>query len=119
MRHFFHRRGALAALFAILAAGFLSLPAHAGDPEIDAAKATGLVGERIDGYLDFVRSGASPALRRKVTEVNNKRRALYSKLANDTGVTVAQVARVTGQKQIDGAPSGHYYMDEGGGWKRK
>ena len=92
--------------------------AQAGDPQIDAAIAAGEVGERIDGYLGVVGT-ADPAITRKVNEVNNRRRALYDRLARETGTTPAQVARVTGEKQIAKLRSGQYYMDASGSWKKK
>ncbi|MEL6244412.1 MAG: YdbL family protein [Pseudomonadota bacterium] len=107
----------IAAILAI--AGLIAAPnAHAGDPQIDAAKAQGVVGERIDGYLGVIGS-ADASVRRKVDEINNRRRAVYSDLAEQTGTTVAQVARVTGEKQIAGAVRGEMIMDESGSWKKK
>ncbi len=101
---------------ALSVAAFLGAPeASAGDPQIDAAKSQGVVGERIDGYLGIVGS-ADASLRRKVQEVNAKRRALYDQLAGNTGTTTAQVARVTGEKQIAAAGRGEYIMDESGRW---
>jgi uncharacterized protein YdbL (DUF1318 family) len=106
----------LAIAFASLAV--VSAPvAHAADPQIEAAISAGEVGERIDGYLGVVGS-ADPAVVRKVQEINNKRRALYEQLSKQTGTTVAQVARVTGEKQIAKAGPGQYYMDETGSWKQ-
>lgn len=95
-------------------------PAYAQGSQIDAAKASGVVGERIDGYLGIVDDGAADAsLRRKVQEINARRRAAYDELARDTGTTVAQVARVTGERQIERASPGEFYMDENGRWVRK
>jgi uncharacterized protein len=92
--------------------------ASAADPQLEAAMSAGEVGERIDGYLGVVRS-SDPAIVRKVQDINNKRRALYEQLSDQTDTTVAQVARVTGEKQIAKTPSGQYYMDETGAWKMK
>jgi hypothetical protein len=104
---------------AIASLAIVSAPAaHAGDPQLEAAISAGEVGERIDGYLGVVGS-ADPAVVRKVQEINNKRRALYEQLSQQTGTTVAQVARVTGEKQIARIGSGQYYMDESGAWVKK
>lgn len=87
---------------------------------IDAAKQTGVVGERIDGYLGFVdNGGADVTLRRQVQEINAKRRAVYDELARDTETTTEQVARITAEKQIARAPSGQFYMNTDGQWVRK
>lgn len=108
---------AAASAFAI--AAFVTAPAaFAGDPVIDAAIEAGQVGETIDGLLGVVGS-ADPALVRKVNEINNKRAAKYAEVAADTRTTPAQVARVTGEKQIEKLRPGEYYMDESGVWKQK
>ena len=97
----------------------LAGPASAGDPQIDAAQEQGVVGERIDGYLGVVSGNVDPSLLRKINEINNKRRALYDDLARETGTTIEQVARLTGEKQIAKAPPGTYVMGEDGVWKLK
>ena len=103
----------------IASLAIVSAPAaHAGDPQLEAAISAGQVGERIDGYLGVVGS-ADASVVRKVQEINNKRRALYEQLSKQTGSTVAQVARVTGEKQIAKTGAGEYYMDESGAWKQK
>ncbi|KCZ51285.1 YdbL family protein [Hyphomonas pacifica] len=104
----------------ILALGLASMApaAWAGDPVIDAAIESGQVGERIDGRLGVVGS-ADPSVVRKVQEINNKRAAKYAEIAAETGTSVAQVARVTGEKQIAALKPGQYYMDASGSWKQK
>lgn len=109
----------LAAACALSVAAFISAPAAlAGDPVIDAAIEAGEVGETIDGLLGVVGT-ADPALVRKVNEINNRRAAKYAEVAADTGTTPAQVARVTGEKQIEKLETGEFYMDESGVWKQK
>ncbi len=105
----------------VLAAGLiLTAPAvSAGDPQIDAAKAQGIVGERIDGYLALTVLEADPALKRKVADINARRRALYARLAERSGATVEQVARVTGEKQLANAAPGQKIMDDTGRWTEK
>lgn len=108
---------AIAAMFAI---ALVAPAASAGDPLIDAAKAAGTVGERIDGYLDFV-NGATvdPATRRKVEEINARRRAVYERLANEQSATIEQVAILTGEKLISQAPAGEYVLDASGKWIKR
>ena len=43
----------------------------------------------------------------------------YQRHDADTGSPEAQVARLTGEKQIQKLDAGEYYMDESGVWKRK
>jgi len=101
-----------------LAALAFAPAASAGDPQIDAAIAEGLVGERIDGRLGVVGT-ATPALVRKVQDINNRRAAVYAETAARTGTTVEQVARIAGEKQIERLAPGQFYMDESGTWQRK
>ncbi|HPF22828.1 MAG: YdbL family protein [Hyphomonas sp.] len=109
----------IVAASAFAAMAFATAPAaFAGDPVIDAAIAAGEVGETIDGLLGVVGT-ADPAVVRKVNEINNRRAAKYAEVAADTGTTPAQVARLTGEKQIAKLQAGEYYMDESGVWKRK
>lgn len=90
-----------------------------GDPQIEQARASGVIGERIDGYLGIVGS-ADPEIARKVQDINNRRRALYEQTARETGSTVQQVARVAGERLLaDRVQPGEYYMDESGTWKRR
>jgi len=93
--------------------------AQAGDPQIDAAISQGEIGERIDGYLGLVGGSVDPAVQRKMNDINNQRRALYAKLAAETNTTTAQVARLTGEKQIAKAPAGSYILTETGRWTQK
>jgi uncharacterized protein YdbL (DUF1318 family) len=108
----------VAALMAGAALSFAG-PASAADPQIEAAKDQGVVGERIDGYLGIVSGGADPALVRLVQDTNNKRRAAYGSLASQTGTTPEEVARVTGEKLIAGAAPGEYVMGDNGSWTQK
>lgn len=97
-----------------------SQKAVAQDSQLDAAKAAGVIGEQIDGYIGFVNNGAVDAsLQRRVNELNARRRAAYDELAAETGTTPAQVARITGEKQIERALSGQFYMNASGVWVRK
>lgn len=90
-------------------------PALAGDPVIDAAKSQGLIGEKIDGYLGIV-GDVDAAVQRKVDEINAKRRAVYSDLAQKEGQPLSVVARLTGEKLIADQPSGSYVYDDSGQW---
>ena len=111
----------LATAGAVVALASVAAPAaQAQGAEIEAAKAAGVVGERIDGYIGLVDDGAVDAsLMRRINEINARRRAAYDELAQQAGATTAQVARLTGEKQVERVPVGHYYMDETGAWVRK
>lgn len=111
--------GLLVTGFAVASSAFMR-PAIAQGAAIDAAKDVGIVGEQIDGYLGIVEPGAVDAsLRRRVNEINARRTAAYDELAESSGATRAQVARVTGEKQLERAARGEFIMDETGRWVRK
>ena len=63
-------------LLALMAA----VPAAAQTPAVDAARASGAVGERYDGYVG-VAAPVSAAVRSQLTSINIQRRSLYSRLA--------------------------------------
>lgn len=90
-----------------------------GNAQIETARSTGVIGERIDGYLGVVGS-ADAEIVRQVQDINNRRRALYEKTAAETGTTVQQVARIAGEKQLaERVKPGEFYMDATGSWKQK
>ncbi|MEX1251780.1 MAG: YdbL family protein [Hyphomonas sp.] len=111
-------RTLLISISLVLAAFAFAPPAAAGDPVIDAAIASGTVGERIDGYLGVVGS-ADAAVTRKVQDINNRRRAVYEQTARDNNTTVQIVAQLAGEKQIAKLQPGQFYMDESGRWQSK
>ena len=102
---------------AVLAVGLGSGPAHAAP--LDDAKAAGLVGERIDGYLGVVDSGASAEVKRLVEQVNAERQARYAEIAQKQGAPVQAVAQIAGEKLVQRAGGGEYVMGADGQWRRK
>lgn len=99
-------RNLIAILAAMMAAATLSL-AHAQDAVLDQAKTQKIVGEMYTGYIGVAdESKATPEIRRHIEEVNSKRLALYTRLSQQQGVAVAQVAGVTAEKLIGRAAPG-------------
>ena len=86
---------------------------------LDQAKATGLVGERFDGYLGLVDANAPAEVRTLIEDINAQRRARYSDIAANRGVPVEAVGKLTAERVINGAPPGTFYMGEDGRWRRK
>jgi uncharacterized protein YdbL (DUF1318 family) len=101
----------------LLAVGLAIGPAQAG--ALEDAKAAGLVGERIDGYLGVVDSGAPASVKSLVDQINAEREAAYARIAQKQGAPVAAVAQIAGKKLIERAPSGEYVMGAEGRWQRK
>ena len=87
---------------------------------VDAAKAEGVIGETVGGYLAVV-SGANPtgAQRAAMDEINIGRKAVYTDLARQQNVAVEVVAKLTGEKQVAKAPPGQKVLLENGTWSSK
>ena len=101
----------------VLVGGMGSGPAQA-DP-LDDAKAAGLVGERIDGYLGVLESSAPADVKRLVEQINAERRAKYAEIAKKQGAPVKAVAQIAGEKLINRAGRGEYVMGADGQWRQK
>jgi uncharacterized protein len=101
----------------LLVVGFGSGPAQAGP--LEDAKAAGLVGERIDGYLGLVDSGAPADVKRLIEQINAEREAKYTEIAQKQGVPVKAVAQIAGEKLIGRAGGGEYVKGADGQWRRK
>jgi uncharacterized protein YdbL (DUF1318 family) len=102
-----------------LAAGMLAAPALAQrDPAYDAARSSGKVGEKMDGYLGIV--GASNAeLQRIVNDINIKRRALYAQKAQAANATLEEYALTAGCLAIARTAPGEKYQAPDGSWQTR
>ena len=98
------------------AIGGLATPAFAQrDPAYAAARSSGQVGEKMDGYLGIV--GAETAeLRRIVNDINIKRRAVYSERAKATNATLEEYALTAGCQAILATTAGEKYQAPDGSW---
>jgi uncharacterized protein YdbL (DUF1318 family) len=76
----------------LLATGGIATAQTSG---LAAALAAGQVGEQADGFLG-VRSTVSDGIRAELESINIKRRAAYTELAGQRGVTVKDVAAAVG-----------------------
>ena len=85
------------------------------DPAYSAARASGQVGEKMDGYLAVIGSG-SPALRAMVDDLNIKRKAVYAEKAQAQHATVEEYAFTSGCLLIQQTAPGEKYQAPGGGW---
>ena len=100
----------------VLLTAFLmtSLSVFAG--KLDDAKASGLIGEKPDGYLGVVVS--SPATQKLVTDINAKRKAKYLELAKKNKISLQQVQSLAAEKTFSKTLSGHYLF-KNGKWVKK
>jgi uncharacterized protein YdbL (DUF1318 family) len=103
----------------VLLAGCLLPTAAARAGALDAPKAEGLIGERIDGYLGVVDPNAPADVRKLVDQVNAEREARYAEIAKKRAVPTKAVALIAGEKVVGEAPSGQYVMGKDGRWQKK
>ena len=89
-------------------------------PDASASlRASGKVGEQVDGYLGIV-SGGDAALRAEVDAVNIKRRAYYTDLAAKRNAKIEEVAAATGCQLIGSkVQAGQFYRLADGVWRKR
>lgn len=85
---------------------------------VSEAIRVGEVGERYDGYLDFVDT-PDEALRRAVGAINIRRRALYSDLGERRRVAPSEVGVATACKLFLRVPDGGVYRLADGEWRTR
>jgi uncharacterized protein len=101
----------------VLAAGAATLAVAQSTSLVSTALAEGSVGEQADGYMG-IKGAASAALRAEVDAINIKRRAAYTQLAAQRGVTIKDVAAAIGCETLAGrVPTGRAYMLADGVWR--
>lgn len=113
----------LALLAGALTLGALALSAPASaqqqrDPAYAAARASGQVGEKVDGYLGFP-TAPTPEIRRLADDINIKRRAIYAEKASEQKATIDQYAFTTGCLLIAKTVSGEKYQAPDGAWQTR
>ena len=87
---------------------------------VDAAKARGEVGEQADGFLGFVKSGASAEVRAAVTETNAGRAQVYREAAQKNGVSLEAAGAAAYVEVIQARiKPGEHYRGPNGQWVRK
>lgn len=112
-------KGMLAGMAAVMLATGVVVPAMAQrDPAYDAARSSGQIGEKMDGYLGIV-VAETPELRRLVSDINIKRRAVYSERAQENKVTLEEYAFSTGCQLIMKTVPGEKYQAPGGVWQTR
>jgi uncharacterized protein len=103
----------------LIAAGVAGIAVAQSASLVSAALADGSVGEQADGYLGF-RITPSSALRAEVDAINIKRRAAYTGLAAQKGVTIKEVAAAIGCETLTTrVASGRAYQLPDGLWRVK
>ncbi len=121
-----HKLGAaaLAVLCVLAGAGapaLLARPAVAqsagAKAEVDRAKSQGMIGEQADGFLGVV-SGADPAVRAAMAEINAGRAQAYRDAAARSGATPDAAGQATARQLEDRLGPGEYFRSASGQWVR-
>lgn len=104
---------------AALALGGMAGTAYAQrDPAYAAARSSGQIGEKMDGYLGIV--GAETAeLTRLVRDINIKRRAVYAEKAQAANATLESYALTAGCLAISRTVPGEKYQAPDGSWQTR
>lgn len=98
-------------------ASVLVVPASAWALDLSSAKASGMVGEKADGYLGAIQGGGEVAA--LVADINNKRRDAYQAIAARNGTSLQAVEALAGRAAQDKTAAGQYIMNSSGQWIRK
>ena len=110
---------AAGAMVALATGLVMTTPARAQSGAVASAMADGSVGEQADGYLGIAGT-VSAAVRSEVESINIKRRAAYTQLASQRGVTVQDVAAATGCQTLSSrVKTGQAYRIGAGAWQTK
>jgi uncharacterized protein len=88
------------------------------DPAYAAARASGQVGEKPDGYLGYP-TPPSPEVRRIAEDINIKRRALYAEKAVAQSATIDSYAMTSGCRLILQTAVGEKYQAPDGSWQTR
>lgn len=88
------------------------------DPAYAAARASGAIGEKSDGYLGYV-SSPSASVKAMVEDLNIKRKAAYTRKAQETNSTVEQFAFTSGCNLIMRTTAGEKYQAPDGSWQTR
>ena len=102
---------------ALLGLWLAAAPALALD--LDGAKASGQVGEQLDGYVGLVKGGASGEVQDLVQQVSGGRRERYAEIARENGIGVEAVGARAGAKLVERATAGQWVKGSNGKWLQK
>ncbi len=93
----------------------LATPAYALD--LHQARATGLVGERLDGYVAARKD--TPEVQALVNEVNAKRKQEYARISAENSQPVDIVAKLAAEQIINDLEPGLFFQAPDGSWKQR
>ncbi|WP_442955246.1 YdbL family protein [Parasphingorhabdus sp.] len=119
MFDYVNKKAALAVMGGVALTAIVAVPVMAQrDPAYEAARSSGKIGEKPDGYLGYV-SSPSPAIKALVEDINIKRKAAYTRKAQETNSTVEQFAFTSGCNLIMRTEPGEKYQTPAGTWNTR
>ena len=86
---------------------------------LEEAKATGLIGEKQDGYIGLVQANVPADVVALIANVNAQRRQRYEQIAQENGISVQQVAKLAFTRAFENTLPGNYVESAPGQWTRK
>jgi len=86
---------------------------------VPADKRAGWIGERLDGYLGFVRADVPPEVRELAILANEERLAEYDRLAQENQLHRHAVEAISGRRLIARSAPGAWVMAKNRSWTRK
>ena len=103
---------------AMMLCALTALPSAAKAQSLDDARASGMVGERFDGFA-VARDTATPAVRTMVDNVNKQRAEIYAKRASEQKISADAVGKLYASQIVANAPKGTWIQLPSGAWQRK
>lgn len=101
----------------LVALGLLAMASPAFALSLHEARADGVVGEKMDGYVEVLKK--SPEAVALVQDVNQKRRQEYARISAENNQPVDVVAKLAAEQIINKLEPGEYYQDAKGNWKTR
>ena len=86
---------------------------------LDEAKAQGLVGEKVDGYVSAIAASPGAEVQALIASTNDGRLKVYADLAKRNAITVEEVGLLSAEKLRASAGRGEYIQLPSGQWQRK
>ncbi len=119
MFEFIRKNKAVAMIGSLALTAIVATPVLAQrDPAYAAARSSGVIGEKSDGYLGYVTS-PSASVKAMVEDLNIKRKAAYTRKAQETNSTVEQFAFTSGCNLIMRTTPGEKYQAPDGSWQTR
>lgn len=119
MFEFIRKNKAVAIIGSLALTAIVATPVLAQrDPAYAAARSSGAIGEKSDGYLGYVTS-PSASVKAMVEDLNIKRKAAYTRKAQETNSTVEQFAFTSGCNLIMRTTPGEKYQAPDGSWQTR